>query len=146
MTKAHVQPDRSALAVVQSAPHLVLICTSCRHKDQSIRPGPALIAALRQALATAGLDREFAVSGTECMAGCDHPCAVAWTAAGKATYLFGDIDPAEDLDDLVTFAMPYHGLDDGWCRAADRPGKLAKCTLGRIPAAPNHTALQGVLP
>ena len=122
-------------SVVQSAPHQVLICTSRRHKGHACGPGIALIVQLQAAFAAAGLAQGFQVSATECMAGCDHPCTVAWRAAGKATWLFGDIDSGTDIADLVTFARLYQHLGDGWCRAADRPSKLARSTLARIPAA-----------
>ena len=69
------------------------------------------------------------------MAGCDRPCTVAYHASKKATYLFGDIAPDEDIDDLVAFAQHYATLNDGWCSSLDRPGKLRKSTLARVPAA-----------
>lgn len=68
------------------------------------------------------------------MAGCDHPCAVAYHAARKASYLFGDIDADKDIDALVAFARQYAVLHDGWCTAIDRPASLRKSTLARIPA------------
>jgi predicted metal-binding protein len=77
------------------------------------------------------------------MAGCERPCAVAYHGTGKATYLFGDMDPAEDVGDLLTFAHYYAALDDGWCSSLDRPGKLRTSTLARVPslvAAPLPTA------
>lgn len=133
-----------AYAVAQSAPHQILVCQSCRHKGAACRPGLALLAQLRQAIAAAGLADDFEVSGTACMAGCDRPCTVAWRASAKATWLFGDIEPDQDIDDLIAFARLYAGLEDGWCRAADRPGKLAEHVLARIPAAILATA-EGVL-
>ena len=114
-------------AMRQSAKrHQILVCQSCRHKDSPCRPGLALLEKLRAAVSEAkGLAEDFEISGTACMAGCDRPCTVAWRATGKATWLFGDIDPDADIDALVDFATLYQRLEDGWCRAADRPGKLA---------------------
>ncbi|MDT8854900.1 DUF1636 domain-containing protein [Paracoccaceae bacterium Fryx2] len=114
--------------------HQIAVCVSCRHWSMT-EPGPELITRLRQALHARGLD-QFDVSGVDCMAGCDRPCTVAWCAAGKATWLFGDIDPNADIDDLVAFAQLYAALPDGWCRSTERPGKLARSALARIPAAP----------
>lgn len=126
----------------RSAPrHQILVCQSCRHKDSPCRPGLALLEKLRTAVSQAkGLAADFEISGTACMAGCDRPCTVAWRATGKATWLFGDIDPDADIDALVEFAKLYQRLEDGWCRKADRPGKLATATLARIPAAMIVTA------
>lgn len=134
-TQEPVMAQTSGLC--QSPPrHQILICQSCRHKDSPCRPGLALLEKLRAAVAQANdLAADFEISGTACMAGCDRPCTVAWRATGKATWLFGDIDPDADIDALVAFAKLYQRLEDGWCRAEDRPGKLATATLARIPAA-----------
>ncbi|MCI5041904.1 MAG: DUF1636 domain-containing protein [Donghicola eburneus] len=117
--------------------HRITICTSCRHKGTECRPGYELIERLRQAIALAGdaIPEAFEVSGVACMAGCDHPCTVAYRGTKKATYLFGDIDPQTDIEDLVTFAKQYSYLHDGWCSSVDRPGKFRKSTLERVPAA-----------
>ena len=117
--------------------HRITICTSCRHKGTHCRPGYELIDKLRKAIAKAGnaIPEDFEVSGVACMAGCDHPCTVAYHGTKKATYLFGDIDPNTDVDDLVAFAKQYSYLQDGWCSSVDRPGKLRRTTLARVPAA-----------
>lgn len=117
--------------------HRITVCTSCRHKGTECRPGYELIETLRQAITWAGdaIPEAFEISGVACMAGCDHPCTVAYHGTKKATYLFGDIDPETDIDDLVAFAKQYAYLHDGWCSSVDRPGKLRKSTLARVPAA-----------
>ena len=68
------------------------------------------------------------------MAGCSRPCTVAYIADNKATYLFGDLDPPEDVPPLLDFAHQYAGLDDGWCSSTERPRGLAGKTLARVPA------------
>ena len=117
--------------------HRITICTSCRHKGTECRPGFELIEKLRHAIAQAGdfVPDDFEISGVACMAGCDRPCTVAYHGTRKATYLFGDIDPDTDVEDLVTFARQYAYLHDGWCSSVDRPGKLRASTLARVPAA-----------
>lgn len=117
--------------------HRITVCLSCRHKKSTCRPGFELIEKLRQAIAAAGdaIPEDFEISGVACMAGCDRPCTVAYHGSRKATYLFGDIDPKDDIDDLVTFAKQYAFLNDGWCSSVDRPGKLRTSTLARVPAA-----------
>lgn len=117
--------------------HKIFVCTSCRHRGTECRPGFELIKTLQEALKAAlpvSAD-DFEVSGIACMAGCSRPCTVAYRASEKATYLFGDIDPDTDIDDLVAFAQQYRSLEDGWCNSGDRPGKLRHTTLARIPAA-----------
>lgn len=117
--------------------HRITVCTSCRHKGTDCRPGYEIIAKLRAAIEAAGdaVTEEFEVSGVACMAGCDRPCTVAYHGTRKATYLFGDIEPDTDIDDLVSFAQQYAVLNDGWCSSVERPGKLRNSTLARVPAA-----------
>jgi len=117
--------------------HKIFVCTSCRHKGSECRPGFELMTKLQNALALAlpVAGDEFEISGVACMAGCSRPCTVAFRASEKATYLFGDIDPETDIDDLVAFAEHYRSLEDGWCRSGARPGKLRHTALARIPAA-----------
>lgn len=117
--------------------HRITICTSCRHKGTDCRPGYELIDRLHKAITDAGamVPEPFEISGVACMAGCDRPCTVAYHSTRKATYLFGDIEPGTDIDDLVAFARQYASLDDGWCSSLERPGKLRTTTLARIPAA-----------
>lgn len=121
----------------RNSTHQITVCTFCRHKGDNCRPGYELIERLRAAIAAAGdsIPEEFEISGTACMAGCDRPCTVAYFGSRKATYLFGDIDPDQDIADLVDFARQYAFLNDGWCSSVDRPGKLRKSTLARVPAA-----------
>jgi ABC-type uncharacterized transport system YnjBCD ATPase subunit len=45
----------------------------------------------------------FRIETVACMAGCERPLAVAFQAAGKATYLFGDIDAENDAPGAVVF-------------------------------------------
>ncbi|WP_227270152.1 DUF1636 family protein [Roseobacter weihaiensis] len=117
--------------------HKITICTSCKHQGTNCRPGYELIERLRNAIETAGdsVTESFEISGVACMAGCGRPCTVAYHGTRKATYLFGDIDPETDIDDLVSFARQYAHLHDGWCSSVDRPGKLRQTTLARVPAA-----------
>ncbi len=126
-------------SVAQSAPHQVLVCKACKHKGDACKPGFALLKKLRAAIEAAGLGKEFEVSGTACLAGCvpDHgePCVVGYRATGKATWLFGDIDPDQPLDELVDFARSYAALEDGWLNGKDLPPGLCDTTLARVPAA-----------
>lgn len=117
--------------------HKISVCTSCRHKGDHCRPGFEMISKLRHAIDMAGdsLTESFEISGVACMAGCDRPCTVAYRSTRKTTYLFGDIDPNADIDDLVEFAKQYLVLRDGWYSSVDRPGKLRKSTLARVPAS-----------
>lgn len=117
--------------------HKISVCTSCRHNGSDCRPGRELIKRLRHAIdmADGAVGDDFEVSGIACMAGCDRPCTVAYHGSQKATYLFGDIDPNESIEDLINFARQYAGLDDGWCSSTERPQGLSGKTLARVPAS-----------
>jgi predicted metal-binding protein len=132
-------PKAHSYSVAQSAPHQILVCKACKHKEDACKPGFQLLQNLRAAISSAGLGDEFEVSGTACLAGCvpDHgePCVIGYRATGKATWLFGDIDPDQPLDDLVAFARAYAALEDGWMTGRDLPPGLSDTTLARIPAA-----------
>lgn len=117
--------------------HKITVCTSCKHKGTDCRPGFELIEKLRAAINAAGdaVCDDFEISGVASLAGCDRPCIVAYHGSRKATYLFGDIDPAVDINDLVAFAQGYAALHDGWCSSIDSPGKIRKSTPARMPSA-----------
>lgn len=117
--------------------HILSVCTSCRHAGSECRPGRELIAQLRAAMSVAyvTVSEEFEVSGVAAIADCDRPCTTAYHATAKATYLFGDVDPDEDIGDLLAFARQYCGPKDGWCSSITRSGKLPDAKLARRPAA-----------
>lgn len=112
--------------------HVLFICTTCKSQPDGPCLGPDLI----NGLTAPSLPDGFQVIGTACMSGCTRPCTAAFRAPGKATYMFGDIDPAMDRDALVEFAHLYAGSADGQTRLMERPKALRRKTLGRIPAMP----------
>lgn len=121
-----------------SSTHKIVVCTTCQRDGKDCRPGIALIDRLNTAVSQAvasGLDPAFEVSGTACMAGCERPCTVAYMATGKASYLFGDVDPDTDVGALVSFAEQYRQSEDGWTRESERPDGLREKTLARLPGS-----------
>ena len=110
-------------SVPQSGPHQILVCKACKHHGQTCEPAFRLLKTTRAAIAAAGLGDEFEVSGTACLAGCvpDHggPCVIGVRATAKATWLFGDIDPAQQIINRL-----------GRVDVAEKP-----CRLGRRPRA-----------
>ncbi|OUS04797.1 hypothetical protein A9Q96_13885 [Rhodobacterales bacterium 52_120_T64] len=119
------------------AKHNIFVCTSCRHVGEACRPGYELIEKLIAAIEDAGdaISSEFEISGFACMAGCARPCTVAYRATNKASYLFGDIDPNQDIDALVAFSTEYQQREEGRFIPSKRPGKLGNAALSRVPAA-----------
>lgn len=107
--------------------HRIVVCSTCDGRD-----GKAFAARLRAALAARGLG--FAVQDHDCLSNCRRPLGIAFAAPGKATYLFGDIDPQRDLSDTLAFAAMYADSDDGWIEDARGAGRLRHCLVGRLPA------------
>ena len=116
----------------RAANYAIIVCTRCRDPLS----GAALAERLIPKLEAAARQGGFIVETVACMAGCDRPLAVAFRADGKASFLFGDIEPEQDAGALAEFGALYDGLPDGWCNEGRRPAGLKGKTLARIPAAP----------
>jgi len=105
----------------------IFICAGC---DAA---AAGLAASLREALDRAGL--AIRVAEPECMNVCARPVTVAARAPGKDAYLFGDVDPARDLDGLIAFARLYAAAPDGAIADARPLGDLRTRLIGKIPAS-----------
>ncbi|MCB2128261.1 MAG: DUF1636 family protein [Rhodobacteraceae bacterium] len=99
----------------------ITVCASC----------PAGRGGLAGLIADAvGQDAE--VAKVDCMSGCTRPSSVAFRAAGKTAYLFGDITEA-DIPDLMIFLGLYRRSPDGNLEDARPIGALRLKALARIP-------------
>lgn len=120
--------------MVATAHHTITVCTDCRRLAPEHLASDAIFGLLREQLdAGSSPGRGFTIRGTPCLAACDHPCAVAFQADGKASYLFGHISAHADVAALAEFADLYAGRADGMSRQCERPRALARKTLARIP-------------
>lgn len=86
--------------------HRIFVCTACRHFGSTWMPGYDLLQTVRRAVDTAVpvVGDDFQVAGMAHLEGCVRPCTAAFHATEKAAYVFGDVDPDADIDDLVAFA------------------------------------------
>lgn len=126
------------VAQEKTARHQLILCTTCRKTGTDCHVGLQLLQSLGRGAdlgRAAGLPEDFGIAGTVCLSGCSRPCTVAFVADGKTSYLFGDIDPAENLAALVEFARLYQAREDGMTRFNERPDALRGKCLARIPAA-----------
>lgn len=73
------------------------------------------------------------VTGIDCMSGCARDQTVAFRAAGKVAYLFGDITE-QDIAELQNFAQLYAESKDGRFADARVLGDLRMKAVARIPA------------
>ena len=84
--------------------HQLHLCRDCRHTGRPCLAGLALLERLRAAIAAAGAEEGFEISGSARLEGCDRPCTVVWRVSAGAAWLFGDADPAADIDGMVAQA------------------------------------------
>jgi predicted metal-binding protein len=103
--------------VAQTAPQVVVACNACRHRGDACRPGLALLGRLRMAVTAAAPGAAFEISGTACLEGCltghGRPCVVGWRVTSGGAWLFGDIDHADSIADLVTAVSADGSFADG---------------------------------
>ncbi|WP_135504291.1 DUF1636 family protein [Roseovarius aestuariivivens] len=107
--------------------HRIVVCSTCEGVD-----GKGFAARLRDGIAARGLD--VTVQEHDCLSNCARPLSLAFSAPGKATYLFADIDPKIDLEDTLAFAALFAASENGWIEDARPAGRLRFCLLGRVPA------------
>jgi predicted metal-binding protein len=114
----------------------ILVCVLCRPperpRDQP-RPGRALLEAIENIALRD--DLAFAIRPVECMSGCRRHCTVALQAAGKSTYLFGDL-PADETsaEQVLACAALHQASSDGFMARDARPERLREGILARLPA------------
>jgi predicted metal-binding protein len=112
----------------------VFICVSCKSENTNpdIRPGRLLLDAVSAALADRGETR-IAARPVECLAVCKRPCTVALAAAGKWTYVVGDLDAPSNTDDIISAALGFAASDTGIVPWRDRPQSFRRGVVARIP-------------
>jgi len=119
------------------------VCTVCRRQREDLpdgfdQPGIALAQALTQRLDEKG--STIPVLAVECLAVCKRPCTVAFAADGKWTYLIGDLDTHDHLDDIVSAAEAYAASANGIVPWKERPACFRKGVVARVPPLPSRSS------
>jgi predicted metal-binding protein len=118
---------------VSKQPTTILVCTVCRQGDDAdSRPGQRFFEELRERLANDGAT-SIAVEPVECLAVCKRPCTVAFAGAGKWTYVIGDLDVGDHLDEIVAAAKGYAATTNGIVAWKERPVCFRKGVVSRTP-------------
>ena len=122
----------SGPAPVGPAPTLY-VCVTCRAEgsDSEERPGARLYRELAQAVATRGDD--LRVEAVECLSVCKRPCTVAVAAAGRWTYVYGDLDPESSAETILDGVGLYARAPEGIVPWRERPQAFRKGVVARIP-------------
>jgi len=115
------------------------VCTTCKageitEEGQPV-PGARLFAALQAGTVPEGLR----IVGVECLSACNSGAAVALSAPGRWSYVYGRLTPA-DAPDILLGAAAYLDAADGIVPWRARPVIFRKQSLARIP--PILTALE----
>ncbi len=123
--------------------HSIFVCQSCAGVWKEGRQvgnsgGYQLLSELHEHVQEWALANEFEVTGVSCMGACNRPCAIAFAAQGKSTYLFGDLSYQESLpelsEEILKCASLYFQQSDGTMSWSDRPERLKKGLVGKIPS------------
>ncbi|MDO5612477.1 MAG: DUF1636 domain-containing protein [Paracoccus sp. (in: a-proteobacteria)] len=108
----------------------ILVCATCKTPGFAgeTRPGADLLAALADAPPPG-----VRVTAVDCLSNCNRGCTIALRGPGRWTYVYGDIDPARDLPDLLAGAAAYADTPDGLVPWRARPVLFRKHCIARIP-------------
>jgi predicted metal-binding protein len=109
---------------------LVSVCVTCKAALGAEVHGPALVDALRAALA----GKQVAVRPVQCLGVCKRPTTVAVSGAQGFTFVFGDLAPAAAAD-IATFVQSYRVADYGFVPWRQRPEILRRGLVARLPPA-----------
>jgi predicted metal-binding protein len=113
------------------------VCVTCRAGEPVEDGQPVPGARLHAALARARADDGLRIVPVECLSACNSGCAVALSAPGAWTYVYGRLTEA-DVPDILAGASLYAATPDGIVPWRDRPVIFRKQSLARIP--PMETA------
>ncbi|WP_372422758.1 DUF1636 family protein [Salinarimonas chemoclinalis] len=122
---------------------VVHVCTTCRPADgpdaADERPGAILLRMLEDALAAraaAGAPLPVRLAPVACLSVCKRPCTVAATAPDRWTYVWGDLDPATQVDEILDGLARYAASADGIVPWRERPRIFKTGVVARIPPLP----------
>ena len=114
----------------------LIVCTTCRRAGSAadaprdeMRDG----AALHARLAACPLPEGLRLRGVECLSACSNGCAVALSAPGRWTYVYGNLDPALHVPAILEGAARYAAAPDGIVPWRERPEVFRRQSLARIP-------------
>jgi len=117
----------------------LFICISCHDRGAALPPegeptdGKRLYDAARALEAAMGTASPVHVVPTLCFANCERGCTAGLSAAGKWSYLVGELGP-EHAADLLIYAAAYAKAKTGVVLPSGRPASLQTSVIARFPA------------
>ena len=110
----------------------LLVCTRCRIGDDAPRDGDRPGAVLFGRLAAAVAEGVI-VTPVECLSNCTKGCTIALRGAGRWTYVYGALNPHDDLACVLDGAARYRASADGVVPWRERPEHFRRNCIARIP-------------
>ncbi len=131
-------------ALPAARPVEILVCTTCRapatdrtgEAADTPRPGAMLHARLSSGTTAPGVS----VRAVECLSNCSRGCTVALRSPGRWTYVYGNLDPAADVDLVRDGAARYASASDGVVPWRERSEHFRKNCIARLPPLEIHDA------
>ena len=122
----------------KTASCVVHVCTSCRPAGSprglfEERPGYKLYKALQSKVHDSVLKDVVNVQPAECLSVCPRPCGIAISSPGLWTYLFGDQELPQSVEEIVECLSHYLSTSDGFMSRLERPKGMRRSILGRVP-------------
>lgn len=108
------------------------VCITCRAGLPVLEGEPVPGARLHDALAAQGAPAGVRIVPVECLSACSNGAAIALSAPGRWTYVYGGMS-AEDAPDILAGAGAYAGTSDGIVPWRERVTIFRKRSLARIP-------------
>jgi predicted metal-binding protein len=118
--------------------HVLFVCKSCSFSStqrdyQGQRGGDYLLQSLLHLHQQWVLQNEYKIEVVDCLSCCNRACAIAFSATGKNTLMFGDLPPLQSASAILQLAEQYYGSTDGIVSRQERPDILKKGILAKIP-------------
>lgn len=113
---------------------VLTVCRTCRPEGadpNDVPPGEELGRRAAAALRDARPDR-VEIRAIACLSACKQACAATVAAPGKFSYVVAGLTP-DDAEALVAFAGLHAEAPDGVPPWRERPGKVRKNTISRVP-------------
>lgn len=110
----------------------LFVCTTCRAGEPVTEGQPVAGARLYAALTAAPAPENVTIVPVECLSACSNGCAVALSAPGCWSYVYGRLS-ADDTADILTGSVAYAATSDGLVPWRERPQIFRKQSLARIP-------------
>lgn len=117
--------------------NFLYVCIRCnKNSNTEVRnSGEILLENLEHLSQKKGhLVSDLFIKPVSCMNACKRSCSVGFSAKGKVSYLFGDLNPYQHEKEVLECLSLYVSKLDGIVKKNERPESLKNNVLARIPS------------